>query len=892
MQENNIRFEHITSEQGLSQDIVSCILQDKQGFMWFGTQDGLNRFDGYGFRTYKYNPDDPTSLPGNKVISIYEDYSGTLWIGTEGGGLCRFNREKENFIRYRYKDNIDLIPGCDIEIVSAIIGDRDGILWVGTWGGLVRFDPLKQQLSYFTHQAGMPGTLSDNKIRALYREKSGIIWIGTEEGGLNSFDPQKETFTSYKYKPNEADSLSSNRVYAILEDSKENLWVGTSSGLDRYDRKKKNFIHYRHHPQKANSLSNNTIKTIFEDSRGNLWVGTNEGGLNRLDSFSEKTFTYCIHEPGNPSSLSNNGIRCIWEDTANCLWIGTFGGGINRIDPFKQQFSHLNARPKIPLILSRSDVNCFYEDKEGIFWIGTFDQGLKQFNLRTGRIKNYKKGLSADSLSNNWVMAIDEDKTGAIWIGTWGGGINCFNRETGKFTRYTYRDGCTRCPGSNDIFCLHSDQENNLWIGTWKGGLNRLNLATMEFEYFKSDPKNPYSIRSNGATSIFPDYEQGEIFWIGTYTSGLECFNRKTGHFTHYLHKPDNPDSLSHNSVQYIYISPDNPHIIWIGTLGGGLNKFNKKTKHWRHYTEEDGLSNNTVVGILEDKNNNLWLSTTRGISHFNPVNEVFTNYYEEDGLQGNEFNQGAIYKGRNGKFYFGGVNGFNAFFPGKIKKNSFEPPVVITDFKVFNRDFHLEKSILETKEIKLSYRDTLAFEFAALNYIAPAKNRYAYKLEGFDKNWIQLGKKREITFSSLPPGKYVLRIKGSNNDGVWNEKGTSLKITIVPPFWFTWWFRVLVLLMIGTLIYLWHRSRMKHLSLRLKTEKEMDRIVEKHNISPREKEILNLIMKGKSNKDIEEALFISMPTVKTHVSNIYKKFSVKNRLELIHLVQKSMKNE
>ena len=814
-----IRFEHISSEQGLSQDVVQCILQDRWGFMWFGTQDGLNRFDGYGFKKYKYNPKESTSLPANKVILIYEDRSGILWIGTEGGGLCRFNREKENFIRCRYKNDMDSNPGYDIDIIVAIHEDRDGSFLVGTWGGLLRFDPLRQEWSRFNHQPGIPHTLSYSKIRALYRDRAGIIWIGTDEGGLKAFNPQTGSFSSYSPEPGKAGSLSSNSVYAIFEDSKRNLWVGTTGGLDRYERKTETFSHYRHHPQNANSLSNNQVRTIAEDSRNNLWIGTDGGGLNRLKSISEKTFIRYQHELNNPSSLSHNKINCIWEDITKSLWIGTYGGGINRIDPMKQQFLHFYAKPDDLHSLSSNDIRCFLEAKAGILRIGTYDQGLNRYNLNTGMSKLYKKGRSVDSLSSNTVMALHQDKAGVLWVGTWGGGINRFDRETEKFTRYPHLEGSTEGPGSNYIFCFSSDRENNLWIGTWNGGLNRFNPTSKEFQYYKTDSQDPGSISSNGVTIIFPDYEQEEILWVGSHTSGLEHFNRKTGHFKHYAHEPGNSNSLSHNAVRSVYISPSRPDIVWVGTFGGGLNKFDKKTGQWELYTEEDGLSNNTVLGILEDNNKNLWLSTIRGLSNFDPNKKEFTNYYEEDGMQSNEFNQGAYLKSRDGRLYFGGVNGFNAFFPAGITKNLHEPPVVITALNIPNRkDFQLEKSILETEVITLSYKDTISFEFAALSYIAPAKNSYMYKLEGStQEDWVKLGHKRDITFPTLSPGPYVFRVQGSNNDGVWSHKEASIKLIITPPFYQTWWFRSLLAATLLGILLLMYKLRVRRYKVQRK---------------------------------------------------------------------------
>jgi signal transduction histidine kinase/ligand-binding sensor domain-containing protein len=826
-QGNYIRFEHISSEQGLSQSVVFCILQDSRGFMWFGTQNGLNRFNGYKFKEFKHNPKESSSLPVNKVHLIYEDSSETLWIGTEGGGLIRFNREKENFTRIRYNNDLDPNPGRDINDIMTIHEDRNRVLWIGTFGGgLLRFDPKKGEWFRFFHKPGNPGTLSLNRIRAFCEDRTGIMWIGTDGGGLNAFDPKTRTFTHFLHQPNVPDTLSHNLVNTIIEDTKGNLWVGTLGGLDKFDRKVKKFTHYRYDSERTESLSYNSVKIIFEDSRGILWIGTEGGGLNRLKSLSEGTFIHYLNHHNDPYSLSHNTVFSIVEDRTGCIWIGTYGGGINRIDPQKQQFVHFFSDPNKPNSLSSNDVSSFYEDKEGNLWIGTFDNGLNRYDHETGKFKSYNyTSIDPGGSSSNDVCCLYEDREGVLWIGTWGAGINCFDRDTGKFSQYKHNPRTQKGPGSNHIFCFCKDQYNHLWIGTWRGGLNLFVREKNEFIYYKNDPRNQKSLSSNSVTAIYPDIESEKFLWIGTYNSGLELFDRYTGAFKHYSHDPENLNSLSHNSVQSIYISRYSPEVVWVGTHDGGLNKFDRKTEKWHSYTEEDGLPNNTIYGILEDSNKNLWLSTSKGLSRFNPETMKFVNYDESDGLQSNEFNQGAFYKSRDGRFYFGGINGFNTFFPEQITENPHIPPVVLTDFKIFNKDVQLGKSISEMKEIRLSYKDyVFSFEFAALNYTATAKNRYAYKMEGLDNDWIQLDHKRDITFTRLPPGEYIFRVKGSNNDNVWNEEGTSIKIIITPPFWKTWWFRVLlILILLGIILGLYKVRVRQYEAQRKKLEREVE---------------------------------------------------------------------
>lgn len=814
--ENYIRFERISSEQGLTQSVVHSILQDSKGFMWFGTQGGVSRFDGYRFKEFKYNPKDPHSLPVNRVIVIHEDQSGVLWIGTDGGGLTRFNPEQENFSRFPYINPEDPKPSSGLNLVRVIHEDKKGILWLGTEGGMLRFDPKSGKWKRFD--------LKSNIVLDICQDRSGLLWIGTRGGGLKAFDPENNTYLHYTHNPDDPGSLSSNEVDVVFEDRSGRLWVGTTRGLDRFDRRRERFIHYRHVAGEPDSLSHNWIKTLMEDASGQLWIGTRGGGLNRVKSIEKGTFVHYKNDPFNPNSLANDKVFDIYEDRGGSIWIGTYGGGISRIDWQKQTFGHFLSPPEAPNSMSSNDISAICQDKGGLMWFGSYDKGLNVYNPSTDKITSYQfRKNDPGSLSGNEVLAIYEDYMGTIWIGNFsGGGINRFNRETGTFTRYRNIPGTNKGPSSNFIFCIGEDQDNQLWIGTYTGGLNRFTRETESFEYYRPVPGSENSIGGDSVTVICPDRLNKKWLWVGTYNSGLDCLDRETGIFQHYIHHHDNRNSLSHDTVRSLYISPGEPAVLWVGTSDGGLNSYNIETRQWQAYTEADGLPNNTVYGILEDGEGNLWMSTNYGLSRFNPRDGSFTNYEVDDGLQANEFNQGAFHKTRDGRFYFGGGNGYNEFYPGKISRNSHEPPVVITAFNIINRkspgiDKPLKKSILETKEIHLSYRDVFSFEFAALNYIATAKNRYKYKMEPRDEDWLLLGSKRDINFSQLTPGNYVLHVKASNNDGVWNEEGTSIRLIVHPPFYATWWFRVLMVLLLGGIILGIYKMRVRQYKIQRK---------------------------------------------------------------------------
>jgi len=495
---------------------------------------------------------------------------------------------------------------------------------------------------------------------------------------------------------------------------------------------------------------------------------------------------------------------------------------------------------------------------------------------------------AAQGLSQCTVQCIFQDSKGFLWFGT-SDGLNKYDGN--KFTVYSPVPGAPGSLSYKIARTICEDQSGMLWVGTWGGGLNKFDRIKKKFTCYQYQRNNPSSLSHNIVHSIYED--RSGILWIGT-LSGLNKFHRQKEIFTRYIIEPNNPERFRHNYVMVIL--EDHLDELWIGTGGNGLLEFDREKETFTCYTMKDGLPNNMIYGILPDDQGNLWLSTNKGISRFNPSNRTFKNYELRDGIQGYEFNQGAYHKNRNGEMFFGGVKGFNVFHPDKIHENQYIPPIVITDFKIANKPIlntessPLEKHISETKEIVLSYKDNIfSFEFAALDYINPAKNQYMYMMEGFNDQWIPLGTKHDITFTNLDPGEYTLRVKGSNNDGIWNNEGTSIKIIIKPPVWRTWWFRGLLVLIISALAFLWHKSRMKQLTLKLKTEAEMGRTFSKYNISQRERQIILLILKGKTNKDIENKLFISLKTVKSHIYNIYQKLGVKNRLELIHLIQKSI---
>lgn len=791
-----LRLVHLSVEQGLSQNTVQCVLQDRQGFMWFGTQDGLNKYDGYGFTIYRPDPQNPQSLSGTRIESLYEDRSGRLWVGTDGGGLNLFDPVTETFRHYQYDPQN---PGSlSHNNVLAIREDRSGTLWVGTERGLNRFDAAAGVFTRYFHAAENPHSLSHNSVSSLYEDEAGVLWIGTWGGGLSRLNPEARAegrFVRYQHDPARPHSLSDDWVRSLCADQQGNLWIATKSGLSCLRREHceaGTFQHYRYEAGNPLGLSHDDVWLVYVDRAGTLWVGTHGGGLNRYEA-ATGSFRHYRHAQQDPYSLSSNEVYSVCEDRTGDVWIGT-RDGVSRADRAPAPFRHYQHDVENPRSLSDNSVWSIYEDRHGRVWIGTMSGGLNLFDRTTETFRHYQNDPGdPHSLPNNSVWAMNEDLAGDLWIGTQGGLARQWRDDRGRvrFRIYQRDPQNPRSLSHKWVTAIHADRSRPgvLWIGTWGGGLNRFDHASETFRHFRHDPADSLSISSNAIWLIHED-RAGRL-WIATEAEGLEEFDRSSETFRHHRNDPANPNSLSHNTIWSMH--EERAGILWIGTRAG-LNRFDPQAQTFKHYREREGLPNAVIYGILEDNHGNLWLSTNSGLSRFNPRNESFRNYDVYDGLQSNEFNAEAAFRGRNGELYFGGINGFNVFHPDSVKDNPHLSPVVITGLKRYNTDVAegvalAEKGVAARPQIRLSYKDEiLTFEVAALNFRNSMKNQYAYMLEGLNDRWLQLGHKREITFTNLDPGDYTLRVKGSNNDGVWNEAGTALHFSIMPPWWRTRW--------------------------------------------------------------------------------------------------------
>jgi signal transduction histidine kinase/ligand-binding sensor domain-containing protein/CheY-like chemotaxis protein len=784
----NAHFKHLAAEQGLSNSAVLTVFQDHLGFLWFGTEDGLNRYDGYTFTAYRSESDNPTSLSNSSILSIAEDKDGRLWVGTYGGGLNYLDRHNDTFVR-------------------------------------------------FQNNPKDPKSLTNNQVRSLYVDHLGALWIGTEGGGLDRFDPATKKFIHYRHSDQNSESLSSDVVYSLYEDKAKQLWVGTRGGLDRLDLKMDKFSHYRHIKSDANSLSDNRIHAIFEDHTGVMWIGTGQG-VNSLDPHTKRITRY-INNPKNPQSLSFDQIHSIYEDSNNSLWIGTNGGGLNQLDRRTGKFVRFQHDAANPKSLSEDTIYTIFEDTSGVLWLGT-NGGINQYANKTEKFAHYQLNSDRQNVGSQ-VHALFEDHQGWIWVGSLGGGVYRLNRSTEEKVYFHHDPHKPNSLSSDDVRALFVDHKGQVWVGTY-GGLERFDPATGGFIHYRSNPQDPFSLSSNNVFSLLEDH-QGNL-WVGTSGSGLERFDPATGRFFHYRHSDSDLSSLSSDDIGAIH--EDASHSLWIGT-SDGLNRLNPKTgkvqryihsdsdvhslgnnnilslyadpvgnlwvgtgtglnrcdlsiRKCKHYGVRSGLPNEMINAILPDNAGQLWISTNFGLTRLNPKTEKVRNFDTDDGLQAAEFNAGSAFRSPRGELFFGGIQGFNAFYPDHIRENYKPPTIVFTDFKKFGNHVVSDVLISDLKELRLSYQDTvISFEFAALDYVAPNKNLYAYKLVGFDQEWVHAGNQRELKYTNLDPGSYTLLVRAANSDGIWNNSGIRLAITIAPPWWKTpFAYLVYIFLLIG----------------------------------------------------------------------------------------------
>ena len=807
-----VRFEHINKDDGLSQNTITSIMQDKDGFLWFGTRDGLNRYDGYEINVFRHMPKDPNSVADNSIGAITQVKNGDIWVGTRGAGISIYD-PKTNSFSHIVHDSEQPDKSLSQDVIRAIFEDSNGIIWIGTSsGGLNRYNPVSKEFKHFKFDENDKSSISNNRIYSIIQDTQGTIWVGTGRG-LNKFNARKENFERFIHLENYPYSLSNNTVRRVFEDSNKNLWVGTQGGgLNLYNPQTNAFTSYKHNAADPYSISHNEVIDISEDNNGNLLIGTWGGGLNRFNTIN-KRFYQMRSEASNQESLSNDFIYTMYNNGNDIFWIGTTGGGVNKYDADKSKFGHYRHLESDPDSLSEDNVRSIYKDSYDVLWVGTRGGGLNRYDELSGKFTHYKHDPSIpSSISDGPVFTIYEDQQRRIWVGT-ARGLNLFERESESFTHFTHDKENPNSLSGNDIRSIYQDDEGLMWIGTYRGGLNKFDEQTNTFTRYQHHTSNLNSISHNSIRAILQD-SKGKL-WIGTGGGGLNSFNIENEEFTIYRHDKEDSTSISHNEVFSILEARDGQ--IWVATRAG-LNKLNSNKNGFEQFRREHGLPNDSILGLVEDNAGFLWISTNEGLSKFNTHTKEFRNYDAADGLQSNEFGLGASFISADNTIYFGGINGFNAFNPKDISDNAELPNVVLTDFQLANQSvdikvpnqqyasdvYTIDKTINRLDELVLTYKESLvSFEFAALHYADPMKNKYAYKLEGWDNDWVYTDSKRRFaTYTKLDADTYIFKVKASNKDGRWNEQPKTLKVIVEPPPWETWWAYTIYIISIIALVY------------------------------------------------------------------------------------------
>ena len=783
------KFSHITSEQGLSMGVVNCVLQDSRGFMWFGTQDGLNKFDGYNITVFKNKQLDSNSLSNNFINALYETKNGELIIGTNGGGFDSYNLSTGKFSHHiGVSGNKNSLSNNN---VKSILEDKEGIIWIGTDDGLNSYNPKNKKFTRYLNDNANPNTISNNNAWCLLEALDGKLWIGTYGGGLNSFDKKTGKFEHYNQLNNSGNLLyeNINLIRTIYQDKEGMFWIGTyGEGVQIFDPQSGAFIkNLRNNPNDQNSLINNQIMNITEDANGTLWFATYGDGI---VLYNKKTgrFRSIVFDEKNITGITSNQIKYIYHDKVGSVWVGTEGGGVNAHFRGSSKFKFYKKVSDSENSLKSSEVLSLLEDKDGLLWVGTRRGGLTTIDREADKYQHFPQLSTA---SNNSILSLYEDRDGIIWVGTWGGGLHSYDKKTKKTTSYPE----FKKVNAATIVSIYQAIDGNIWVGTYGAGVFVYDKKTNNF--FNYTAENGLSL--DNIYNIYQDSKKN--MWIATDGGGVVRYNAESNVFRTY-NRDEISNSISSNSVNCSF--EDKKGNMWFGT-SNGLNKLDSKTGNFTSYFEKDGLPNDFIYCILPDNKGNFWMSTNKGVSKFNPEakNEngsAFRNYDVNDGLQGLEFNQGAYHQCKNGEIFLGGVNGFNAFYPDKIQDNPNIPPVHIISYKRFGKEVEMDTLIYDKKYLELSYKQNFfSFDFAALDYQMPGKNKYSYKLEGVDDDWSPPSTLHYASYTELSGGDYVLRVKGANNDGTWNDVGVTLYIRINPPFWKTKWFYTLcVFLIIG----------------------------------------------------------------------------------------------
>ncbi len=836
-QQHVMRFERITVAEGLSQSAVHAILQDQTGYMWFATENGLDRFDGVKFTNYRHERGTSDSLGSDFARDLHLSVDGSLWVATDGGGLSRWDPSTNRFTTYRHDPANPNSIGSDR--IRTIASDASGNVWIGTRSaGLNRLNPLTGEFTRYRHDPDDPASISSDEIYAIEIDQDGIVWLGTRHG-LNKFDPAGDG--RFLSDPEGLTGDAEFNIRSLLLDSVGKLWVGTqSAGLSRVDPSTFEHVNFRHDAANPSSIGSDRIEKIFEDADGRIWAGTDKG-LSLWLGDGDQFLTY-RNDPTDPTSLSGTSIFSIFQDGGGVLWVGTRTGGISKWNPRSWSFGHIKPDTSEGSDFRSVNMTSFAEDNDGNIWMGTFGGGINVVDDHYHSTRLFRKD-SENALSDDRVMALVASRNGKVWAGTMTGGLNEIDAATGKVVTHMHDPSDPASIAANGIMSLHEDRNGYVWIGTFGGGVSRFDPESRRFTNFPSDPADEYSLSSPRATSL-AETSDG-VVWVGTDGGGLNHFDVASGTWHAIKHDPNDRASLSADTIYSLHV--DARDRLWVGTRAG-LDLLARAADGSGAYeiveiSNEIGLTRSAVYGIQSDSRGTLWLSTSHGLVSYRPGNGDIRNFHKDHGLQGEEFNFGASFKGRDGTMYFGGSNGFNAFRPEALQFNRTPPPVVLTSVSVMNVPVLDTEPYELLKRLDLGYNDdVVTFEVAALDFAAAHNNRYAYRLVGFDEEWTNLGNERRITYTNLNGGNYTLQIKAANSDGVWNQSGVEIPISVANPPWKTWWAYSLYVLAAGLCILAFWR----HQQNKLKREYEYSRRLERE-VHERTKQL------NARNKDLKE---------------------------------------
>jgi signal transduction histidine kinase/ligand-binding sensor domain-containing protein/CheY-like chemotaxis protein len=801
-QDQHTDVSYLRVSDGLSQSNVKSILKDNQGYLWFATDDGLNRYDSHSFKIYRHIPGDQYSLQVNNIETLFKDSKGNIYVGTGGGGLSIYNAKEDCFTNYTGdKNRPETLSNND---VTTVFEDKAHNIWVGTYSGLDLFNPNDGSFKRFFYQKDKD-YIPEHHIRSIIDDGNGNLFLGTD-GGLIWLSISTHEFKIYQHKSNQPESIGSNHINALLKRTDGNIWVGTfDGGLDLFNPQTKTFIHFKHTTGNLATLANNNVLSIGYLSTHQLLVGT-EKGINVLNDGNNAITPFKIDYFGSDPSVGsifvNQGI----------LWLGVYDLGIIKYDTNISSFNHYYINSNTTGQLNNNSVNAFAEVPGG-FLIGIDGGGISFFNANTKKVINNK--ITADG---KVILSLLNDSNNNLWVGTYDNGLDIFDKSHKIIAHYTAGNLPTNISGSA-VFALMEDYDHEMWVGIDDGGINVIKNGNIVNRFKYNIDDTLHSLSNNDIRALYQD--RANNIWVGTF-DGLNLYNPANNTFKHF--KTYN-SGLTNNSISSIF--EDSKGNLWVGTFGGGLNLFNKKTNTLSAYNFPDNSNYYHISGITEDKFGFLWVSTGNGIIQYNPENKYFRHFTTLNGLQGAEFSHGACLMAKNGDLYFGGLNGFNIITPNHLPTNKYIPQLVFSDFQLYNKTVEpgpnsiLKNNINQTNTIKLSHSQSVfTIEYTALNYTLPELTQYAYRLVPFEKDWNYVDKQNKATYTNLDAGTYIFEVKAANNDGVWTNKPLRLRVIIVPPFWLTWWFKLLAALGIVGSFYTYYRYRVRYIRAR-KTELE-----------------------------------------------------------------------